>query len=84
MAVGLSSQLPSAQPSFGSRPQIQPDRFEHLVVGLKEALGPSSGLDSSDVDVNALMDYMKTYDARESGWVPYALGDSEMAYTRNL
>ncbi|KAF3767759.1 hypothetical protein M406DRAFT_288955 [Cryphonectria parasitica EP155] len=85
MAVGLSFQYSAGQQaSFEGRPQLKMDQFEDLVVALKDALGPSSGLDSSDVDVNALMRHMRIYDAKEKGWVPYALADPELAYTRNL
>ncbi|KAJ4423062.1 hypothetical protein N0V82_002329 [Gnomoniopsis sp. IMI 355080] len=83
MAVGL---LPpkSCQLAANVRPQARPDHFQGLVDTLKEALGPSSGLDSSDVDVKALVKAMRAYDAKERGWVPYALADPELGYTRNL
>lgn len=84
MAVALIA-TPAAQPSFHNRPQQDKlDSFDDLVVALKEALGPSSGLDSSDVDLNALMENLREYDAGERGWVPYAMADPEMNYTRNL
>lgn len=82
MALGIVSQ--SSQPSFHSRPQIKLDRFEELVDALKDALGPSSGLDSSDVDVNTLAAHMRVYDTKEKGWVPYAMADPDLPYTRNL
>lgn len=83
MAVGL---LPpkSSQPAADIRPQAKPDHFQGLVDTLKEALGPSSGLDSRDVDVKALVKAMRAYDAKERGWVPYALADPGLGYTRNL
>ncbi|PSR77993.1 RmlC-like cupin domain-containing protein [Coniella lustricola] len=84
MAVGLSFHPSVQQPSFEPRPQLKLEQFDDLVVALKDALGPSSGLDSSDVDVNALTRHMRTYDAREKGWVPYAMADPDLAYTRNL
>lgn len=84
MAVGLVSQVSQPASSFDNRPQLKPDQFEDLVLSLKEALGPSSGLDSSDVDVSTLMSLMRVYDSNEKGWVPFALADPTMAYTRNL
>lgn len=82
MALGIVSQ--PSQSTFHSRPQIKLDRFEELVDALKDALGPSSGLDSSDVDVNTLAAHMRVYDTKEKGWVPYAMADPDLPYTRNL
>lgn len=84
MAVGLVSQIAQTASSHESRPQLTPDQFEELVLSLKEALGPSSGLDSADVDVNTLISLLRVYDAKEKGWVPYAMADPDLAYTRNL
>lgn len=86
MAVGIVPQVsqPSHPSSFNNRSPVKLDEFNDLVVALKEALGPSSGLDSSDVDLNTLMRHMRVYDANERGWVPYAMADPELAYTRNL
>lgn len=90
MAVGVltprASQAPTPRGSAPPPPggQSKPDQFHALVDTLKEALGPSSGLDSSDVDVKALIKAMRAYDAKERGWLKYAFTDSEAAYTRNL
>lgn len=84
MAVGFVSQAAQPTPSHDVRPQLTLDQFEELVLSLKEALGPSSGLDSSDVDVNSLMTLLRVYDSKEKGWVPYAMADPNLAYTRNL
>ena len=59
-------------------------RFGELVQALKEALGPSSGLTSDDVDVDHLIGLMKLYDGTEDGWRSYAMGDPSRGYTRNL
>ncbi|CAK7563041.1 MAG: hypothetical protein SEPTF4163_000898 [Sporothrix epigloea] len=59
-------------------------RFEMLVKSLKQALGPSSGLTSDDVDLNVLTRLMEDYDARDEGWQPYNFGDASRGYTRNL
>lgn len=62
----------------------QSDRFERLVLALKEALGPSSGLTSDDVDVAFLTELMRDYDGSDNKWSRYAFGDSTRGYTRNL
>ena len=60
------------------------DRFEGLVQALKEALGPSSGLTSDDVDVDNLGRIMQEYATDEREWSRYAFGDQSRGYTRNL
>ncbi|KJZ79300.1 Cysteine dioxygenase [Hirsutella minnesotensis 3608] len=60
------------------------DRFEDLVLALKQALGPSSGLTSDDVDVGYLSSLMEDYDSRPGEWAKYAFGDASRGYTRNL
>lgn len=82
MAVGLAS-YPS-QSSVTGCSQHTSHQFDDLVQALKDVLGPSSGLDSKDVDLNSIMDLMEKYDAKEEGWVSFAMGDPESPYTRNL
>lgn len=60
------------------------DRFEELVLALKDALGPSSGLTSDDVDVGYLTRLMAKYDSSSAEWSKYAFGDASRGYTRNL
>lgn len=60
------------------------DRFERLVQDLKDALGPSSGLTSEDVDVEHLKHLMEEYASSEREWSKYAFGDTSRGYTRNL
>ena len=62
----------------------EPDVFHRLVVDLSNVLGPSSGLDSTDVDPGDLQRLMEAYTSRETEWKQYAWGDSSRAYTRNL
>jgi cysteine dioxygenase len=59
-------------------------KFDELVVALKAALGPSSGLTSDDIDVDFLARLMGEYDSADKGWLPYAHGDASRGYTRNL
>lgn len=61
-----------------------PGHFDDLVVALKEALGPSSGLTSDDVEVKYLTRLMFDYDSRNGDWLKYAFGDASRGYTRNL
>ena len=60
------------------------DHFEALVQALKDALGPSSGLTSDDVDVEHLKRLMQEYTSNEMEWSKYAFGDRSRGYTRNL
>lgn len=61
-----------------------PNRFDELVQALKLALGPSSGLDSDDVDIEYLTSVMREYDSVESEWSRFAFADASRGYTRNL
>ncbi|OJZ83946.1 hypothetical protein ASPFODRAFT_83348 [Aspergillus luchuensis CBS 106.47] len=58
--------------------------FENLVQDLSDALGPSSGLDSDDIDPMDILRLMERYDSNPDEWLPFALGDSKKNYTRNL
>jgi cysteine dioxygenase len=62
----------------------QSDKFEELVQAMKKTLGPSSGLTSDDVNVDALTDLMINYDSNPMEWSRYAYGDASRGYTRNL
>jgi cysteine dioxygenase len=58
--------------------------FDRLVEDIRTILGPSSGIDSADVDVEDLMAAMREYDSRnEHEWEKYALNDPTRHYTRN-
>lgn len=67
-------------------PPTSPDdtAFEKLVQDLSAALGPSSGLDSDDVNPLDIQKLMEGYVSNSAEWASYALGDSSRAYTRNL
>ncbi|KAI9045712.1 putative cysteine dioxygenase Cdo1 [Aspergillus affinis] len=58
--------------------------FEQLVRDLSETLGPSSGLDSADVDPLDIQRLMACYASNPEEWQDFALGDSSRTYTRNL
>lgn len=90
MDASISNSFPKPCASCGQYshrsvcvPGVSP-RFEALVQSLKQALGPSSGLTSDDVDVNHLTRLMADYDANDEGWMPYNFGDASRGYTRNL
>lgn len=68
----------------GSETPSDTGTFENLVHDLSVALGPSSGLDSDDVDPMNIQRLMEKYVSNSVEWGPYALGDSSRAYTRNL
>lgn len=58
--------------------------FEKLVQDLSAALGPSSGLDSEDVDPHDIERLMEKYVSDETEWGLYAMSDASRNYTRNL
>ncbi|KAF8865798.1 cysteine dioxygenase [Acephala macrosclerotiorum] len=60
------------------------DAFHKLVADLSRFLGPSSGLDSDDVDVEKLHHLMVRYVSDERDWERYAFSDPSRGYTRNL
>ncbi|EXJ95912.1 cysteine dioxygenase [Capronia coronata CBS 617.96] len=60
------------------------DDFHRLVRALSDVLGPSSGIDSADVDENDLIRLMEGYVSQESQWHQYAFADTSRNYTRNL
>lgn len=87
MAIDVVSQsfAPFAVKDVGvASAHLHSNQFEDLVLALKEALGPSSGLTSDDVDVHFLTRLMKDYDSSDRKWSQYSFGDSSRGYTRNL
>ena len=60
------------------------DAFHRLVQDLSNVLGPSSGLDSKDVDPKSLEELMRNYYSNESEWKRYAMKDPNLTFTRNL
>lgn len=60
------------------------DAFHRLVSDLSKILGPSSGLNSEDVDVVKLHTLMAAYTSNEEDWSKYAFSDFSRGYTRNL
>ncbi|KAJ6782457.1 hypothetical protein PWT90_10240 [Aphanocladium album] len=80
----LPSALPLDSIYVPNSMRYDEDLFEELVLALKSALGPCSGLTSDDIDVTFLTRLMKLYDARDRNWSKYAFGDASRGYTRNL
>jgi len=62
----------------------KPDGFHGLVRTLSKILGPTSGIDSADVDPQELQALMENYVSNPPEWDRYALGDLSRPYTRNL
>ncbi|RDL32110.1 Uncharacterized protein BP5553_09512 [Venustampulla echinocandica] len=82
--------MPTMEPSLGiernqagSKPPHL-DRFHQLVADLSTILGPSSGLNSEDVNVQELQSLMEDYVSNQEDWKQYAFSDSSRGYTRNL
>ena len=62
----------------------QTTKFDELVRALSESLGPTSGIDSEDVDPQELQDLMAAYESNEEEWRKYYWPDAKNCYTRNL
>jgi cysteine dioxygenase len=62
----------------------QHNSFETLIQALSDKLGPSSGINSDDVDEHELQQLMKDYTSDESEWSKYSFSSTNMPYTRNL
>jgi cysteine dioxygenase len=60
------------------------DEFHALVQAINEKLGPSSGIDSADVDEKELQQLMEAYVSNESEWNKYFFASDKIPYTRNL
>lgn len=60
------------------------NKFQSLIKSIASILGPTSGVDSADVNVDDLINTMKLYKSNEDEWLPFALGDVSRNYTRNL
>lgn len=60
------------------------DLFHGLVQDIKDILGPSSGINSADVDDKELRSVMEEYLSNENEWQKYAHADGSRPYTRNL
>ncbi|KAI0100564.1 RmlC-like cupin domain-containing protein [Nemania sp. FL0031] len=58
--------------------------FKLLVNDIRDVLGPSSGLNSEDVEVEDLTHLMERYVSNSEEWKQYALSNANMPYTRNL
>jgi cysteine dioxygenase len=89
--------LPTSTGAHNAQPQLYPsqhhdsfrlinpsDDFHHLVQALSDVLGPSSGINSDDVDENDLIRLMQQYISQENQWRHYAFADPSRNYTRNL
>lgn len=80
--IAIASEMQSAVVRGSRRPNT--GAFEKLVQDLKDALGPSSGLTSEDVNVEHLTRLMEQYDPADKGWRSYFFGNKSRNYTRNL
>ncbi|KAL9094601.1 MAG: hypothetical protein Q9165_003160 [Trypethelium subeluteriae] len=60
------------------------DPFQCLLADLRDTLGPTSGIDSDEVDEGKLQELMRKYTSCEADWEQFALADSASNYTRNL
>ncbi|TVY52873.1 Cysteine dioxygenase [Lachnellula suecica] len=84
MAPALAEGVLGAGGSFSTKTAVPQDPFQKLVSELSRLLGPSSGLDSADVNVKELQELMDKYVSCEKDWSKYAFADHSRGYTRNL
>lgn len=59
------------------------DKFGGLIADIKRIMGPTSGLDTEDIDTEALMQRMRDYVSNSKEWSKYAFVDTAVNYTRN-
>lgn len=79
------SKVDMADPEAEGLPRGQElDAFHRLVQDLSDVLGPSSGLDSADVDLEDIERLMKAYKSNPAEWIQYAGRDPIRPYTRTL
>lgn len=74
----------SVSPSPSPNPPAPANGFQHLIAEITRILGPTSGLTSEGVDLEALTHIMENYESNEADWAPYAFSDLSRGYTRNL
>ena len=63
---------------------LEQNPFHGLLAAIQNILGPSSGLDSENVDPSQIQDLMRAYKSDIVDWCQYALLDPSKQYTRNL
>lgn len=66
------------------RPSKGTNGFQSLIADIIRILGPSSGINSADVDPSELQSLMKRYSSSEADWGMFALNDNSRSYVRNL
>lgn len=79
----VDNKPPSLHDSARASPEPL-DAFHNLVQDMNTILGPSSGINSADVDVEELKKLMSAYESNEEDWLMYAFADPSRGYTRNL
>ncbi|KAK7521238.1 cysteine dioxygenase [Phyllosticta citriasiana] len=82
--TALGDSIVQAPATGGNSKSQDLDAFHALVQDLSNILGPSSGIDSDDVDPHELENLMKNYVSNPLEWQQYAHGDGSRNYTRNL
>lgn len=57
--------------------------FKQLIQSIEDVLGPTSGLDSDEIDHQDLIQLMEAYISDETEWSMYAMSAPGKPYTRN-
>ena len=74
---------PNPKPSTPVPPNASED-FHHLVATIRSKLGPNDGITASQSITAELEHLMEQYPANDLSWKPFAFGDHNLAFTRNL
>ena len=82
LSTAKAAAIPIASMPFTTLPQN--NGFQRLVRDLSDILGPSSGIDSADVNPTDLIARMESYTSVQADWLQYTYKDPSMAFTRNL
>ncbi|MCJ1478350.1 Cysteine dioxygenase [Lambiella insularis] len=80
----MPSRIDQPLQSNSETPNEEFDAFQSLVKDICMVLGPSSGIDSADVNPQRLRQLMEAYESVPKEWNDYAFGDASRSYTRNL
>lgn len=79
----MSSASPAHEPRSTPRPPEE-NAFQRLIQDVRQYLGPSSGIDSADVDPRELLALMAKYESNKDEWRQYTQADPSRNYTRTL
>ncbi|ETS82989.1 hypothetical protein PFICI_04865 [Pestalotiopsis fici W106-1] len=83
MSIIASSPLPLLGKLESGHAQKKSYTLSDLIIDIKQHLGSSSGISSSDVDEEHLRKLLQKYQSNCEDWLPFFYNDKSKAYTRN-